>query len=90
MYERQGTECVLVEKARRVNGIVTGISLDETFTIREYRGFAPFMDDTEGGGFQIQHTICFSKVVSVKKQHQFLRVIRDTGETARFRGLQAR
>lgn len=89
VYERRGSECVQVEKVRRVNGIVLRFSSDKTFTISEYRGFAPFMDDTEGGGFQIQYTICLSKVIAVKKQNQFLRVIRDTGETAGFIGTSA-
>lgn len=88
-YERQGTECVLVEKVRSVSGVITSFSSGETFTVKEYRGFAPFMSDSEGGGFQIQHTLCFSKVIAVKEQNQFLRMMRDTGETAGFIGFGA-
>ena len=88
-YERRGSECVQVEKIRRVNGTVISFSPDEAFTIKEYRGFAPFMERTQDTGFQMQHTICLSKVLAIKKQNQLLRVIRDTGETAGFIGFSA-
>jgi len=89
-YERRGSECVQVEKIRLVSGTVISFSPDEAFTIKEYRGFAPFMDKTQDTGlFQMQHTICLSKVLAIKKQNQLFRVIRDTGETAGFIGFSA-